>query len=212
MNEALESADGRVVRARLLREERRSAILDAARAEFASRGYHTVSISDIIEAAGIARGTFYLYFESKRSIFEEIVDELLAQLRASVKRVDVHSDVPPQVQLYQNLHSLLVVLMEHRDRASILLRQAVGLDHDFDQKLSSFYGQLRDLLKSSLLIGMELGLVRQLNPDVVASCIIGSVKEVLATALLEGGGRLPADVPVVVDEILSYNLRGVLDL
>ena len=49
--------------------ERRQQILTVARDVFARRGYHAAKIDDIVAAAGIARGTFYLYFEDKRAIF-----------------------------------------------------------------------------------------------------------------------------------------------
>ena len=58
----------------------RTAVLAAARQIFADKGYHATSIDDIIEAADIARGTFYLYFESKRAIFDELLDELFTTL------------------------------------------------------------------------------------------------------------------------------------
>lgn len=47
------------------KRERRQQILDAAKHVFAEAGYHGASINAIIERAEIARGTFYLYFESK---------------------------------------------------------------------------------------------------------------------------------------------------
>src|SRR5215472_15244370 len=58
--------------------ERRAQILAHARDVFAKRGYHAAKIDDIVSAAGVARGTFYLYFEDKRAIFEEIVDRTIA--------------------------------------------------------------------------------------------------------------------------------------
>ena len=61
--------DGRVARAEKARVERRAALLSTARQVFAQHGYHSTSIDDLIDAAGVARGTFYLYFESKRAIF-----------------------------------------------------------------------------------------------------------------------------------------------
>src|SRR5438552_1828440 len=70
--------DGRSARARRLREERRAQVLATARRLFAERGYHNTSISEIIAACRIARGTFYLYFESKRAIFDELLDDLFA--------------------------------------------------------------------------------------------------------------------------------------
>ena len=56
----------RIDRAARLREDRRAQILQKAKEVFAERGYHNASISEIILRAGIARGTFYLYFRTKR--------------------------------------------------------------------------------------------------------------------------------------------------
>jgi AcrR family transcriptional regulator len=47
--------------------ERRQQILNHARDVFAKRGYYAAKIDDIVTAAGIARGTFYLYFASSRA-------------------------------------------------------------------------------------------------------------------------------------------------
>jgi AcrR family transcriptional regulator len=70
--------------------ERRQQILNHARDVFALRGYHAAKIEDIVAAAGVARGTFYLYFEDKRAIFEEIVDGVLARIGMTIVRVDPH--------------------------------------------------------------------------------------------------------------------------
>jgi AcrR family transcriptional regulator len=51
------------------KQERRRQILSAAKQVFADAGYHGASIHAIIERAQIARGTFYLYFESKAAVF-----------------------------------------------------------------------------------------------------------------------------------------------
>src|SRR6202050_5619422 len=61
----------RAVRAR---GKRRKQLLNAATRVFARKGYWSASIADIIQAAGVARGTFYLYFRSKRDVFLAIAD------------------------------------------------------------------------------------------------------------------------------------------
>src|SRR5579883_470498 len=50
-------------------EQRRSAILDAARTVFARQGYAKTVVEDIANQAGIAKGTLYLYFRSKEQIY-----------------------------------------------------------------------------------------------------------------------------------------------
>ena len=76
--------DGRVSRAKRLRASRRSQLLATSVALFAEQGYHRTSIDDIIKASGVARGTFYLYFESKRAIFEELLDGFFERLASTV--------------------------------------------------------------------------------------------------------------------------------
>lgn len=56
-------------------------LLDAARDEFGTRGYHDASVAGITTRAGIAQGTFYIYFESKEEIFRDLVLDLGHQLR-----------------------------------------------------------------------------------------------------------------------------------
>ena len=50
-------------------EFRQSEILAAARRVFASRGFHDSTIEDVAEAAGIAKGTIYLYYASKLDLY-----------------------------------------------------------------------------------------------------------------------------------------------
>ena len=72
------------------KQERRRQIIAAAKTVFSDAGYHGASINSIIERAQIARGTFYLYFEDKRGIFEEIVDRVLARIGMTIQTVDPH--------------------------------------------------------------------------------------------------------------------------
>jgi AcrR family transcriptional regulator len=172
--------DGRVIRAQHARKTRRAGLLLVARRLFAQRGYHSTSIDDLIESAGVARGTFYLYFESKRAIFDELLDELFATLASTVRRVDVSPLAPPPIeQVTQIVDQVFVTLDDNRELARILLREAVGIDADFDRRLSDFYGRIERLLVRALCTGMDLGIVRTCHPKVVAKCILGAVKELV---------------------------------
>ena len=55
---------------------------------FAERGYHGTSISDIVARAGVARATFYQYFQDKRSIFAELLERFIEQLLARMLPID----------------------------------------------------------------------------------------------------------------------------
>ena len=57
-------------------------ILDAAELEFGTRGFHDASVVSITTKAGVAQGTFYIYFESKERLYRELVADLGARLRS----------------------------------------------------------------------------------------------------------------------------------
>ncbi|MDX1657483.1 MAG: TetR/AcrR family transcriptional regulator [Nitriliruptorales bacterium] len=76
------ATSGRPLSARGLRTRRQ--LLDAAEQVFAELGYPDASIVKITEAAGVAQGTFYLYFESKQQVFDEVVDDLNHRVRRAM--------------------------------------------------------------------------------------------------------------------------------
>ena len=62
-------------------EATRQKVLEAAELVFGERGYHGASVTEITRAAGVAQGTFYLYFRGKKEIYLDLVDSLGARLR-----------------------------------------------------------------------------------------------------------------------------------
>src|SRR5262245_49547613 len=201
--------DGRVSRAAKARESRRAALLSVARRIFSQKGYHATSIDDLIEAADVARGTFYLYFESKRAIFDELLDHLFTTIAGVVKRIDVSPGAaPPAEQMADTVDRVLNTLVENREIARLLLREAIGIDADFDRKLADFYGRIEVLLVSALSTGIGMGLVRPLDPPLVARCILGLVKEVCHYAFVEREGA-DVDVRKLGREMISFSLHGV---
>jgi AcrR family transcriptional regulator len=65
--------------------DRRSELLSAARAVFAVKGYESATVAEIVKRAGVAQGTFYLYFPGKHALagaFAEIVAERFAETAA----------------------------------------------------------------------------------------------------------------------------------
>lgn len=55
------------------KQQKRTSLLETAFSLFTSRGIHNTSISDIVESAGVAKGTFYLYFKDKYDIRNKLI-------------------------------------------------------------------------------------------------------------------------------------------
>ena len=202
--------DGRTLRARAQRATRRKQILERALAVFAERGYHQTSISDLVSAAGVARGTFYLYFESKRAIFLELVDQLLEQVSASVIGVDESAGAPPiQDQLLDRVARIVGTITANRALTRMLFREAVGLDEVIDAKLNQFYAALHAYLAMALRGGQRVGHVRDdIDLNITATCILGSIKQVADQYLLTDN-HVGLDVDRMARGILEHNMRGV---
>ncbi|MEK5231387.1 TetR/AcrR family transcriptional regulator [Lysinibacillus sp. FSL K6-0232] len=58
-------------------EERRNEILNTAQTLFVTKGYMKTTINDILQAIGIAKGTFYHYFKSKEEVLDAIIERII---------------------------------------------------------------------------------------------------------------------------------------
>jgi AcrR family transcriptional regulator len=187
---------------------RRQQILTVARDVFARRGYHTAKIEDIVAAAGVARGTFYLYFEDKRAIFEEIVDRTIARLGMAIVRVDPHDrgrSVGDQVR--ENIRRIVRILLEDRSTTKILLSDALGVDPAFDRKLLSFYDEMSTLLERSLRDGQALGVVCSGDVRLMAWLTMGALKEAMFQIVQRGAEY---DEDRLVEGAFAYFTGGYL--
>ncbi|MEZ5893278.1 MAG: TetR/AcrR family transcriptional regulator [Parvularculaceae bacterium] len=74
--------------------EKAQALLAAAGAVFARHGYRSATIDQVAEAAGVAKGTVYLYFASKEDLFFALFEEMARQAMASLPDLAAASDKP----------------------------------------------------------------------------------------------------------------------
>jgi AcrR family transcriptional regulator len=190
-------------------DERRAQIKRIALELFAERGYHGTQISDLIEGAQIARGTFYLYFRNKREIFDELLDDLLRTIDGCIRGIEVGEGAEPvHDQMRGNLTRVLETVAANRAIARILLRAAVGLDPDVDRKVDDFHRQVTNRISEGISEGMEKGIVRPCDPHVVGVAILGMIKEVVYQYLVASDGE--PDWDQVTAEVLAVVTLSVL--
>ena len=79
--------------------EKKYAILQAAKTLFSEKVYKATNISEITETAGIATGTFYLYFDSKTQLFMDLfLDENLKLKKHLMEIIDLNGDPESVIQ------------------------------------------------------------------------------------------------------------------
>ena len=191
------------------KSERRRQIIEAAKSVFADAGYHGASIHAIIERAQIARGTFYLYFESKAAVFDSILDEAMRELRGRIHRIDVETPnaVPPQQQLREQVIATLDYIVQDRALATLLLSAGHTPDAEAAERLDQFFAEVRGLLERAMESGMEIGLLRKVDPQLAAAAMLGMFRGVVEQLVHQA--HLPP-IENVVAEVLMIALRGVL--
>jgi AcrR family transcriptional regulator len=191
------------------KSERRAQILSCARDVFARHGYHAATVDDIVSAAGVARGTFYLYFEDKRAVFSELVDRFLARLHLTIQHIetaDASRPVPQQVR--GNISRIVGLFLHDRAMTKILLTDALGMDVDFDRKLRAVYDEVYNLLAESLREGQQLGIVAEGDTRVMAWLSGGALKELLYQCSTGAAGDVNPDK--LADQVFEFVSVGYL--
>jgi AcrR family transcriptional regulator len=188
------------------RHARRAQVLRHAKRIFARKGYHRTNIADIVTRARIARGTFYLYFENKKELFEELLDQVFQELGERIRRLRLGPDEPAAAdQLRNNLRRVLEFLLTERDLTDILLSHSLGFDRELDARIHTFYDRIAQLIQRSLDLGVEMELVRACDTRMVSFCILGGIKEAVGQLAVES----PRPIEPLVEELLAFGLGGV---
>lgn len=184
-------------------DSRRAQLLAAARLVFAQNGYYSASVADIINEAGVARGTFYNYFESKRAVFQAVLGELMEAVAAVITTVDPEGDIAGDIRA--NLERILVVLTRD-DVGRLLFADAVGLDAEGDQALRAFYREATARVVSALERGQRMGILGPCDTELSARCLLGMLKEPIFLAWLYGE---ELNTAALLDTMLPIVLGGV---
>ena len=191
------------------RDIRKHRLVDSAKLSFAQRGYHETSISEIVRQAGIARSTFYQYFDSKLDLFESILESFLQDLHESIHSVSIAAGAPhPMSQIQDNLTRVLNLVLAERDLTRILMQHTSALDHTMVGRLDEFYGQAAGMIQRSLTLGIAMKLVRPCDTRITSYSIMGAVKEVIFH--LTSSDEPSPSTPELVKELLAFAMGGIL--
>lgn len=197
-------------------EDRQRHILECAKRVFAERGFHAANVSHICAAAGIGRGTLYLYFANKKAVFTAIVRECLARVQALMTSRRPGSYPPPEKLTRSDavawsagqLRRLFEVVFEDERTLRILLREAVGLDASVEELLGEIDDALIALVAADLADAQAAGIaLAELDPHLTATLMVGGVEKLALGALR---GAEPIDIGRLALETARLHLVGIL--
>lgn len=150
-------------------EATRQKLMDAAEVLFGRNGFHATSVTDITRQAGVAQGTFYLYFESKDEVFRALVRDLSHRLRLAIARDTAGVEGRLEVE-EAGLRSFLRFASEHRDLYRIVF-ESQFID---PAVFRWYYERLAEGYARGLAAAMDAGEIRRLDPETVAYALMGA--------------------------------------
>lgn len=179
----------------------RQKLLDAAEHVFAELGYHEASMVKITEAAGVGQGTFYLYFSSKKEIFDELVRDLNRRVRHAMKEASSQGATRLEAELL-GFGAYFRFTTEHPGLYGII-RQAEFVSPEM---LRYHYDKLSEGYIEGLREAMARGETADLDPEVTAWALMAAGEMIGMRWILWGDGKMPERV----EQELARIVRGVL--
>ncbi|WP_336637278.1 TetR family transcriptional regulator [Lysinibacillus fusiformis] len=149
-------------------------IIQAAIEVFREKGIEKTKVSDIVKAAGIAQGTFYLYFPSRLSVMPAIAKNMVERIMATVE--DGVSDHKPfEQQLEEVVEMIFSITKEYGDIVALIYAGIAQTEHlkEWENIYSPYYAWMSHFL----LTAQQQGIIRDsINPSRSAKLIIGLIE------------------------------------
>ena len=191
-------------------DARRRQLLTAATAVFARRGYRAAGISDIVSEAGVARGTFYLYFESKAQVFLAIAADFYDRLEMAI----AGSGAGPPTNstdgrsfLRASFHRWFEFFHLHRLAATVMLKEGAAIDPRFDRGIAELRQSAYTHFAERVRRFQQVGMLRpSLSPDIVAHLQVGMFEELVKAFVLN---TEHPDIDGLADQMADFEWNGV---
>jgi len=186
----------------ILLEFRHEEILEAARKVFARRGYASASVEDIARAAGIAKGTLYLYYASKHEIYRQALKRGLTALCDELEKC-VGRERSSDARIRAFITAKLTWFEENRDLFKIYFTEYASVLCQPPYLLEDFKGfHLRQmkLLAGALREGILQKMIRRLPAESAALAILDVTRGIITQrALGWSKTNLQADIDFLFD-------------
>jgi AcrR family transcriptional regulator len=129
-------------------EDKKDNIIEAALTLFEEQGYHQTKVSDIVRDAGVAQGTFYLYFQSKEDLFRSIAESCLDEIAIALKQA-TEGGIPEDEAYYQMIHRCLTAYFHNKTILRIIYRNGIASQEIADIS-EAFYCEMMTIIKECL--------------------------------------------------------------
>lgn len=155
-------------------EVRRAELVEAATRMFLKKGYKATSVDDIVKAAGVSKGTFYLYFSSKPEILTAIIEQVQLNIFTWLGEI-MASDRNPEEKLLDGLEG---AFKEYQQSEEILrVFELAGPEAAHERLRSRGWEQSKPMLVFLIQQGIDEGLFQVDDLDGTVDLVMVLVAE-----------------------------------
>jgi AcrR family transcriptional regulator len=197
--------------AEIAREATRRELLGAALEVFGEKGYPTTTISDIVGAAGVTQGTFYLYFTNKADIFSELLNEYRTMMISGLLNTDFKA-VKTKNDWLKTADRVADFLVDHVETHGTFMRlfiaEAETIGSRFQGESYAFADGVIQEIGRMLSHGIRMGVLRRVDIEAVALSAFGALKEAVRQSCFQDRSIEPEDsIPRVIRSLARLVLK-----
>lgn len=153
---------------RLPAAERREQLIEVATSVFAEQGFHTTSMNDVAEAAGVTKPVLYQHFSSKRDLFLELLTTIGEQLRTRIAKATAQAPGPRQ-QIEAGFHAYFDYMDANTDAYRVLFGAGSRRDPEFASLTRAVEESIAEAIAELIVVDGHLAE----NRELIAHTIVG---------------------------------------
>ena len=194
------------------RREKIEGLMGAARGCFLADGVEAVTIEAITQAAGVAKGSFYRYFDDKAALVAALVQPLIDASEGAFARCEERLRCAEGPEGYRAAYEALATelfaeVLQDIDLVQIYLREARAPASEARAPFATLQRVLSDGALALATVAVELKILRPLDPRVASLTVVGAAERLIYAHLCEA--PLPDPLKALSD-LVSVIVDGLL--
>lgn len=178
---------------------------------FLARGIGAVSIDEIASAAGVAKGSFYTYFDDKETLVRALVETVAVPVRAALdgceRALDAARTPGALRAAYLELASELAgVLIAQPEVVALYLQESRGPAVGARAPLGALAEEVHARAVALTRAARAHGLLKPLDPEVTAAAVVGAAEALIHRAFT---GRAAGDPAAVTEALVTMVVEGI---
>lgn len=190
-------------------KDKKEKILLAAAKVISKKGYHNTQMDDIAKEANVAKGTLYLYFESKEDLLTKFIDNIFKETFSSLNRINtIQTNSIDKIQMY--VKNQLEFFFKNAQFFQIMFREIHNIDKilgaKYKQKIHTSHHKVVEVLAKIIEHGIKEKLFKPIKPELAAYILTNIISCILFQHMAT---KQKWNVPKQASFVVDIFLKGI---